>query len=304
MEPFELTVLGCGSAIPTIKHNPAAHALNFHNEVFLIDCGEGTQLQMRRAGIRFSRLNRIFISHLHGDHCFGLLGIITTLDLLCRTQPLHVYAPAALEPVLQQTLPIFSRGMGFEVQFHAVDTEKYALIYEGPDVEVFSIPLKHSIECSGFLFKEKPSLPHIRKDMLEHYQIPIDEINRIKQGGDYITSDGCRILHRELTVPARPPRSYAYCSDTSYTPEIAPYLHNVDLLYHEATFLEADMQRTLQTRHSTAQQAGMTARNSHAKRLLIGHFSSRYDDETALLAEAQSVFPNTLLAKEFLTVPI
>lgn len=304
MEPFELTVLGCGSALPTIRHNPAAQALNFHNEVFIIDCGEGTQLQMRRAGVKFSRVSRIFISHLHGDHCFGLPGIITTLDLIGRTQPLHVYAHAALEPALKQVLSVFLRGTEFEVCFHAVDTGAYALIYESPDVEVYSIPLKHSIECCGFLFREKPSLPHMRRDMMEHYQIPVNEVNRIKQGGDWVTADGRRIPHDELTIPALPPRSYAYCSDTCYEPKIVPYLQGVDLLYHEATFLEADIQRTTQTKHSTALQAGRIARSCGAKRLLIGHFSSRYDDETLLLDEARSVFNETMLAKEFLRISV
>lgn len=304
MEPFELTILGCGSAFPTLRHNPAAQVLNFHNETFVIDCGEGAQLQMRRAGVKFSRINRIFISHLHGDHCFGLLGIISTLALTNRTQPLHIYAHAALEPALRQTLPIFLHEMSYPVEFHPVNSNKFALIYENPDAEVWSIPLNHGVECCGFLFKEKPALPHVRRDMLEHYQIPVDAINKIKRGADYTTSDGHHIPHSELTVPAAPPRSYAYCSDTSYEPKITACLQNVDLLYHEATFLEADIQRTLQTRHSTARQAAMIARDSRARRLLIGHFSSRYDDETPLLAEAQSVFPNTILAKEFLKITI
>ncbi len=304
MEKFELTILGCGSALPTARHSATSQVINIREKLYMIDCGEGTQLQMRRSHLKFSRLNHIFISHLHGDHCFGLIGLISTLGLLERTTALYVHAPSALGPVLQGLLDFFCKGLDFRVEFHPVDTSRHALIYEDRSVSVYSIPLRHRIECCGFLFQERAALPHIRRDMIDFYRIPICEINNIKNGKDWITEDGTLIPNHRLTTPADSPRSFAYCSDTCYLPELAPYIRKADLLFHEATFLHEDLARAQETFHTTARQAATLARDSQVKKLCIGHFSARYEDESLLLKEAQSIFEPTILAKENLLIKV
>ncbi|MCD8317553.1 MAG: ribonuclease Z [Paraprevotella sp.] len=304
MEKFELTILGCGSALPTTRHFATSQVINLRDKLYMIDCGEGAQLQLRRSHLKCSRLNRIFISHLHGDHCFGLIGLISTFNLLGRTATLHVHAPEKFGPQLRDQLDFFCKGMDFSVEFHPIDTTRHALIYEDRSLSVYSIPLRHRIECSGFLFKEKATRPHIRRDMIDFYRIPISEINNIKNGKDWMTEEGTLVPHSMLTTPSAPPRTYAYCSDTCYLPELAALVQDVDLLFHEATFLHQDLKRAQETFHTTALQAATLARDSHAKKLCIGHFSARYEDEQPLLEEACSVFPQTILAKENLLIPI
>lgn len=304
MEKFELTILGCGSALPTTRHFASSQVVNIREKLYMIDCGEGAQLQLRRSRLKFSHLNHVFISHLHGDHCFGLIGLISTFGLLGRTAPFFVHAPAAFGPMLQKLLDFFCKGLDFTVQFYPIDTTQHALIYEDRSVSVYSIPLHHRTECSGFLFREKPTLPHIRRDMIDFYHIPVYEINNIKNGKDWITEDGKTIPNSWLTTPAEPPRSFAYCSDTCYLPELRSCLEGVDLLFHEATFLHQDLARAKETYHTTALQAATLARDSQVRQLCIGHFSARYEDESQLLEEAQSVFSHTILAKENLTIKI
>ena len=262
----------------------------------MIDCGEGAQLQLRRSRLKFSRLNHIFISHLHGDHCFGLIGLISTFGLLGRTAPLYVHAPAAFGPILQSLLSFFCKGLDFRVEFYPVDTSRHTLIHEDRSVYVYSIPLRHRIECCGFLFQEKATLPHIRRDMIDFYRIPICEINNIK--------NGTLVPNHRLTEPSDPPRSFAYCSDTCYLPELAQYIQKADLLFHEATFSHDDLARAKETFHTTALQAATLARDSQVKKLCIGHFSARYEDESQLLKEAQSIFEPTILARENLLIKI
>jgi len=298
MEKFDVYVLGCGSALPTLRHFPASQVLNVHEKLFMIDCGEGTQQQMRKMRLSFSRLNRIFISHLHGDHCFGLIGLISTFSLLGRTATLHIHAPAELETLLTPLLAYHCHGAAFAVEFHPFNGKQPQLIYDDRSVSVTAIPLRHRLTCCGFLFKEKPPLPHIRRDMIDYLGIPYFEINRIKQGGSWTRDDGSIVPHKRLVTPAAPPRSYAYFSDTAPCPNAAKYIEDVTLLYHEATFAEADAPRAVETRHSTAKQAAQIATLARAHRLLIGHYSSRYDDEALLLQESQSVFPDTILARE------
>ncbi len=298
MEKFEVHILGCGSALPTTKHYASSQVVNLRDKLYMVDCGEGAQLQLRRSRLKFSRLNHIFISHLHGDHCFGLMGLISTFGLLGRTGDLHIHAPIELEPILSAQLAFFCKGMKYQVLFHPFDTKKEAVIHEDRSLTVTTIPLRHRIPCCGFLFKEKPQLPHIRRDMIDWLQIPICEINNIKNGADWTTADGRVFENSRLVTPADPPRSYAYCSDTIYMPEVVTAIKGVDLLFHEATFLNADLARAKETFHSTALQAALVAKEAEAKRLVIGHFSARYEDEKLLLQEAQTVFQKTWLAKE------
>lgn len=298
MEPFKIHILGCGSALPTLHHYASAQIVELRGKQFMIDCGEGTQMQLRRSRIRFTKLSAVFITHLHGDHCFGLIGMISTFGLLGRTAKLDVYAPAALEPMLQAQMQLFCHSFDFEVAFHAVDTSKQQVIYEDRSLTVESIPLDHRIPCCGYLFKEKPTLPHIKRDMIDFYQIPTSQINNIKAGADWTTADGEVVANSRLVEAAEAPRSYAYCSDTRYIPTLHERIKGVTALYHESTYGEDNLQRAEKYFHSTARQAAMVARDAQAGQLLLGHFSSRYEDENVLLQEAKEVFENTYLCDE------
>lgn len=304
MEKLELHILGCGSALPTTRHFPTSQVLNVRDKLLMIDCGEGAQLQFRKSRLKFSRLTHIFISHLHGDHCFGLPGLISTLNLLGRTAELHIHSPRGLEELLMPMLDFFNRQMTYKVLFHEFDTKEAALIYEDRSLTVTTIPLRHRMPCCGFLFAEKPRPNHIIREMVDFYQVPVYELNRIKNGADYVTPEGETVPNTRLTTPAEPPRSYAYCSDTIYMPFVAEQVRGVDLLFHEATFAEEDAPRAKETFHTTASQAAQIARDAGVKRLLIGHFSARYEDEAKLLQEAQALFPETQLARETLCVQI
>ena len=304
MVKFEVHILGCGSALPTTKHFASSQVVNIREKLFMIDCGEGAQLQLRKSRLKFSRLNHIFISHLHGDHCFGLMGLISTFSMLGRTADLHIHAPKELEKLLIPHLNFFCKGMGYNVLFHTIDTQQQACLYEDRSVSVYSIPLQHRIPCCGFLFSEKATPNHIRRDMIDFYQIPLYELNRIKNGADYQLPDGSCIPNDRLTTPSNPPRKYAYCSDTIYNRKIVEQINGVDLLFHEATFAESEETRAKETFHTTASQAGKIAKEAQVKQLIIGHFSARYEEESTLLEEAQAVFPNTILAKENLCVKL
>lgn len=302
MEKFEVNILGCGSALPTTRHFASSHVLNIREKLFMIDCGEGTQLQLRRSKLKFSRLNHIFISHLHGDHCFGLMGLLSTFDLLGRTAAMHIYAHPDLESILGMQLDYFCKKMDYEVVFHPINPAKVETIYEDRSVSVTTIPLIHRIPTCGFLFSEKKTPDHIKRDMIDYYNIPTYDINRIKNGEDYVLEDGTIIANNRLTTPSTPPRKYAYCSDTLYHRQIIEQVKGIDLLYHEATFADCDLSKAQTTFHSTALQAATIARDADVKQLVIGHFSARYEDEDVLLKEAQSVFPNTILATENLKI--
>ncbi len=304
MEKFELHILGCGSALPTMRHFATSQVLNIREKLFMIDCGEGTQVQLRRSRLKFSRLNHIFISHLHGDHCFGLIGLISTFGMTERTADLHIHSHPDLVNLLQAQIDYFCKGMSYQVVFHPFDPKAQTVIYDDRSVSVETIPLRHRMPTCGFLFREKPTLNHIRRDMIDFYHIPIWMINRIKEGEDFTTEEGEVIPNNRLTSPSDPPRAYAYCSDTAYCPRITEQIHGVDLLYHEATFADSDNARAKQTQHSTARQAAQIAHDAEVKRLVIGHFSARYDDESRLLQEAQEVFPQTILAQENLQLSL
>ena len=304
MEKFEVHILGCGSAKPTTRHFPASQVVNVRDKLFMIDCGEGAQIQFCKSRLKFSRLQGIFISHLHADHCLGLIGLVSTLNLLGRTAQLHVYLPKGGAEVFGPVIHYFNWEMTFEVVFHEFDDKVSEVIYEDRSLTVTTLPLEHRMPCCGFRFDEKPTPRHILREMIDAYEIPLSEINRIKNGADYTLADGRVIPNERLTTPSDPPRSYAYCSDTRYMPALAAKLQGVNLLYHEATFCEDDAQKATARYHSTASQAAQVAKEAGVGKLIIGHYSSRYDDERQLLCEASAVFEPTILARENLCVKI
>lgn len=304
MEKFEVHILGCGSALPTTRHNASSQVVRIGNKQFMIDCGEGTQLQLRKSHLHFSFINHIFISHLHGDHCFGLIGMISTFGLLGRNAPLHIYAHPMLQKIIQPQIDFFCKELPYHVEFHNIDLTQHKTIYEDKSITVETLPQKHRIPCCGFLFKEKPKKRHIIGEMMEYYNIPTYLRQGIKDGDDFTTTDGQIIPNYRLTRDADPSRSYAYCSDTLPCPENKTYLNDINLLYHEATFAESEKKRAAETFHSTALQAAEIALEAKVHKLIIGHFSSRYTDDNILLDEAKELFPNTELAYEGATFSI
>ncbi|MCD8293387.1 MAG: ribonuclease Z, partial [Prevotellaceae bacterium] len=292
------------SALPTTRHFPASQVVDVRGKLFMIDCGEGAQMQMRKARLKFSRLKAIFISHLHGDHCFGLMGLVSTLNLLGRKEELHVYGPEGLEELFAPLVTYFNQEMSYPVLFHVFGNKEPALLYEDRSFTVTTIPLCHRLPCCGFLFAEKRRPNHLVREMADFYHIPVQQLNLIREGADYVTPDGTVVPNARLTVPSAPPRRYAYCSDTLCIPSVVEQVRGVDLLFHEATFATAEEARAAQTFHTTAAQAARIAADAGVKRLLIGHFSARYVDESLLLEEAKAIFPQTGLAEEFLCVPI
>lgn len=306
MQKFDLYILGCGSALPTTRHNPTAQVLDVRDKLFMIDCAEGTQLQLRKQKLKFSRLNHIFISHLHGDHCFGLPGLLSTFNLLGRTAKLHIYSPyERLEELMRPWLSYFCAEMTYEVVFHAVDPKVAAVVYEDRTLTVETIPLRHRVPCCGYLFREHAPRPHIRRDMIDFLGVPFHAINTIKAGADWVDANGKVWENSKLVIPhEEKARAYAYCSDTLYRPSLVEQLKGVDLLFHEATFADAERKRAKETGHSTSVQAAKIAVDSHVKRLVIGHFSARYENETVLLEEAQRIFPNSIAATEGMKISL
>ena len=302
MELFKIHILGCGSALPTLQHNDSSQVVEIRGKMFMVDCAEGTQTQLRRSKINFQRLQAVFISHLHGDHCFGLIGMISTFGLMGRTAPLSIYGPKELGPVLDMLITTFCDKLSFEVVFLPVDTKTRAVVYEDRSLTVETIPLQHRVPCAGYLFREKPTLPHIRRDMIDFYGIPFSQINNIKAGADWVTEDGEAIANARLVTPADKPRSYAYCSDTRYVPDLWKEVEGVDVLYHESTYASDYADRARMYFHSTAKEAAEVAKAAHVGKLLLGHYSARYNDESKILMEARAVFPNSFLTKEGMTV--
>ncbi|HEY5590730.1 MAG TPA: ribonuclease Z [Paludibacter sp.] len=293
-----LTILGCGSALPTRKNFPSAQLLEIRDKQFLIDCGEGTQIRMRQMGMKTNRLGHIFISHLHGDHCFGLIGLISSFGMLNRTADLHIHAQADLEKIMEVQLLYFCADLQYNVIFHTIDPRKHELIFEDRSVQVFSIPLKHRVPCCGFLFEEKLRDRHIIREMIDFYHIPTWRIPKIKQGEDFTTEEGEIISNALLTTPPELPKRFAYCSDTAYTEKIIPIIEGVDCLFHEATFMDDELLRAKETQHCTARQAGEIALKANVKKLIIGHYSARYIHQNDILEEAKAVFENTVLGED------
>lgn len=298
MADFDINILGCGSALPTTRHLPSSQIVDLRDKLYMIDCGEGNQIQMRRMHIKFSRLNHIFISHLHGDHCFGLPGLISTLGMLGRLGELVIHGPREIEEYMRPVLHIFAKNLPYEVRFNPVDPYAHSLVMEDRSVQVYSLPLKHRIPCCGYLFAERPKASHILREMTDFYQVPVRCMQDIKNGADFVTPEGETIPNHLLTRPAAPPKRYAYCSDTAFYPALIPLIEGVDMLYHEATFMECDRARAKETFHSTARQAAEIARKAQVKQLVIGHYSARYEDLLPLKQEADTIFPGTILAGE------
>ncbi|MFA5044818.1 MAG: ribonuclease Z [Paludibacter sp.] len=298
MQKATLSILGCGSALPTKKNFPSSQILEMRDKQYMIDCGEGTQIRIRQMGIKTNRLGHIFISHLHGDHCFGLIGLISSCGMLNRTADLHIHAQVELEKIMEIQLSYFCTDLPFKVIFHSINPRKHELIFEDRSVKVFSIPLKHRVPCCGFLFEEKPRDRHILREMIDFYNIPTWRIPKIKQGEDFTTEEGEIISNEVLTTSPDSPKRFAYCSDTAYSKKIIPLIQGVDCLFHEATFMEDELVRAKQTQHSTAHQAAEIALKANVKKLIIGHYSARYIHQNELLEEAKAVFENTLLGED------
>jgi len=297
-QSFELLILGSSAATPTAKRNPTSQLLNVAERFFLIDCGEGTQMQLRRYKARFQSVNHIFISHLHGDHFLGLPGFIASMHLLGRQNELTIYGPKELEELMAIIHKFSETQLNYSIKFVHTQTASKQLLFEDEKVEVYSVPLKHRIATTGFLFKEKPLPRNIDKYKLEKYNVSFAEIHKLKKGLDAVDNDGNVIKNEQLTIEGPKPRSYAFCSDTKYFEELAKNIQEVDLLYHESTFLESKIDRAAQTFHSTASQAAQMAVLAKADKLLLGHFSARYDNLDLFLEEARPIFSNTELARE------
>ena len=298
MEPFKIHILGCGSALPTLKHNASSQLIEMRGKCFMVDCGEGAQMQFRRSHIHFSKLNAILISHMHGDHSVGLMGLLSTLGMLRRTSKLRIYAPKDYEPLFRQQVEFFMQTMEYEMEMIPVDTEKQQVIYEDHSLTVETVPLQHRVPCCGFIFREKPTLPHIRRDMIDYYGIPVSQINNIKNGADWTNEDGDVIPNARLVQPADSPRSYAYCSDTRFVPGLKEKVKGVTVLYHESTYTSDQEDRAKIYYHSTARQAATIAAGAGVGTLLLGHYSARYNDEQVLLQEAKAVFEHSTSSHE------
>lgn len=293
---FELSILGTGSAIPSFGRFSSAQVLHTHNKSFLIDCADGTQFQLRKYGIKTNRMNHWFISHLHGDHCYGIISVLSTLGMLHHTGDIHIHAHPDLEPILKAQLDYFCKDLSFQVHFEPLNPLKSEVIYEDRSLTVTTIPLVHSMPTCGFLFKEKMGNPHLNRELLDFYKVGIEDMKNLRNGADFTTQDGQIIPNSRFTTPPTPPKSYAYCSDTAYSERIIPIIQGADVLFHEATFAESEAFRTKETLHSTAKQAATIAQKAGVKQLIIGHYSARYADLTPLHNEAQSIFKNTLLS--------
>lgn len=290
---FALTILGSSSALPTSERFPTAQLLNVNERFFLIDCGEGTQMQLRKFKTRLGKINRIFISHVHGDHVFGLFGLLSTFQLLGRKVPLHIHAPGELKDLIEFYTLNFGAGMDYRIILYPLGFRRPMCIFKDKAVEVTSFPLKHRVPACGFIFRETPALLNLRKEAMDIYKFGIEDIGLIKQGKDITLQNGRIIPNKELTFPPWKQRSYAYCSDTGFDPSVADYFRGVDLLYHEATFSHEDEPLAMETMHSTSVHAAKTAALAQAGKLLIGHFSSRYKNINDLVDQARNIFPET-----------
>lgn len=293
---FGVTILGNNSALPAYDRHPTAQIITLDEQLFLIDCGEGTQMQLSKYKIRRSRINYIFISHLHGDHYFGLPGLLTSFGLMNRENDLHLFAPAPLKEILQQILATADTELPFTLHFHALKNE--GVLVDDNKFVVECFPVYHRIECWGFIIREKKKPRKIDKERITRYDIPAVFYERLKEGEDYTTKTGDIIKNEEVTIPASPPKSYAFCGDTIYKESLAEKLKDVTVLYHETTYLKNLESRAAARFHSTTTQAANIALRANAKKLLIGHFSSKYETLDVFLDEAKEVFPQTQLALE------
>jgi len=297
-----LTILGSSSALPTSERFTSAHVLNVHEHLFLIDCGEGTQIRFRQLKQHFNKLNHIFISHLHGDHFFGIFGLLSSLQLLGRKNNLDIYSFPDLENIIINITKLFGEEFSFPITFHNLQNTKSEVLFSDKNIEVTSFPLKHRVPTCGFVFREKPKPNNIIKEKIIEFDISISDIQKIKNGSNLILSDGKVIPNSELTKPGKKSFSYAYCSDTIFLPEIVPYIKGVDILYHEATFLENYLERAVSTFHSTAKQAAEIAKLAKVGKLYVGHYSARYKNLNEFLDETKNIFAETYLATDGLKI--
>ena len=294
---FTLNVLGTASALPTTERHPSAQVLDVRGRLFMIDCGEGTQMQMRKLKLSFQKIEHICLSHIHGDHIFGLFGFLSTLGLLGRTAPLYIYAPKNFAPVLEFFKTHFGQGLLFEINYVALEMTQPELVYENRTTELLAFPLNHRLETYGFLFREKMPQYNVKKEAIAKYGLTLAEIGTLKRGEDVVREDMV-ITNEEAAYIPYEPRSYAYCSDTAPFPELAEWVKGVTLLYHEATFPDSMSEMAAKTFHSTTLQAARTALDAGAKRLLVGHYSSRFPDVSFFLEELRTIFPATDLAHD------
>lgn len=295
---MNLTILGCYAATPRTLTNPTSQVLEMKERMFLIDCGEGTQVQLRKNKLRFSKINHVFISHLHGDHFYGLIGLISTFSLLNRQTDLHVYGPKGVKEIILLQLKLSNSWTGYNLYFHELEGKESEVIYEDKKVTVTTIPLKHRVYTNGFLFREKPGERKLDIEAVENYGIDVVYYQKIKNGGDIKLDDGRIIPNAELTFDPPAPKSYAFCSDTVYDESIVPLIKDVDVLYHESTFLDSEAHLCEKTMHTTAKQAANIAKMANAKQLILGHFSTRYSSIELFKEEAQTVFENVQLADD------
>ncbi len=304
MAKFQVNILGCGSATPTMRHQPSCQVIDFRDKLFMVDCGEGAQLQFRKMGLKFSRLNHIFISHLHGDHMFGLPGLLSTMALheVSGSVTIHIFKDGA--ELLKQWMDYFNRNSPFEIIYDVIEEGERRVVYEDSGLTVETFPLYHRTPCTGFMFKEKPKLRHINGEMVKFHNVPVWQMQALKEGQDFVKEDGTVIPNAYLTTDPESSVSYAYCSDTMFDLRVAADVNGVDTIYHEATYDDSLAAKARERGHSTARQAAEIAKAAGAQRLIIGHFSKRYLNEDILLAEAKEVFDNVIVANEGLRIEL
>lgn len=303
MSKFAVNILGCGSATPSLRHLPSCQVIDFRDKLMMVDCGEGAQLSMRRQRLKFSRLNNIFISHLHGDHCLGVPGLLSTLALhdISGTVTVHTFAQGA--ELLGSMLDVLCRDRSYDLKFNVIRPDS-GIIYEDNALTVETFPLYHRVECAGFIFREKPKLRHLNGEMVKFFDIPIKCLQSIKEGADYVKPDGTVIANKRLTTDAEPSTSYAYCSDTLFDERVAKAVEGVDVIYHEATYADVDEAKAHARGHATAGEAAKIAAMAGAKRLILGHFSKSYQSEEQHLADALQHFPNVTIANEGMKIDL
>jgi ribonuclease Z len=295
---MKLNILGCHSATPQENAHTTSQVLEVKDQLFLIDCGEGTQIQLRQQKIKFSRIKHIFISHLHGDHFYGLVGLVSTFRLLGRTADLHIYGPKGIKKVLTLQLKLANSWTDYNLFFHELEKKESELIFEDDSLKIQTIPLDHRVYTNGFLFEEKPGLRRLDKEKIKNYNIPHYDFQNLKLGKDLVLEDGTVLKNETVTLDPNPIKRYAFCSDTAYNESIAPLIKEVDLLYHEATFLNAHENLAEKTKHSTAEQAAKIAQLARVNRLVLGHFSSRYREKNNFITEASPFFDAVELAAD------
>lgn len=303
MAKFQINVLGCGSATPSLRHLPSCQVIDIRDNLYMVDCGECAQLQARRMRVKFSRLNHIFISHLHGDHCLGLPGLLSTLSLQQSGASLTVHTFKEGVEIFSRMIDFFCKERTYDLRFNVIEPER-AVILETDAITVETVPLRHRIPTVGFIFREKPKRPHLDGEMMKFYNVPVSQRDNIKSGADFQTSDGRIIPNHRLTRPADPSVAYAYISDTTYFPPIIPAIEGVDLLYHETTYTDKNEAKARDRYHSTARQAAMIAKAANVKKLVLGHYSKSYLNEEEHLSEARQIFTDTIASTEGMKIDL